>query len=72
MSAWTFAYGQVATNVKVNYASVGSGAGIAQITAKTVDFGATDAPMTVLAIRRDQERYDSHNSRIGERCCSSI
>jgi len=46
MSAWTFAYGQVATNVKVNYASVGSGAGIAQITAKTVDFGATDAPMT--------------------------
>jgi phosphate transport system substrate-binding protein len=31
--------------VKVNYQSVGSGAGISQLTAKTVDFGATDAPM---------------------------
>ena len=31
--------------LKVNYQSVGSGAGIAQITAKTVDFGASDAPM---------------------------
>lgn len=33
------------TSVKVNYQSVGSGAGISQLTAKTVDFGATDAPM---------------------------
>jgi len=32
--------------VKVTYASVGSGAGIAQITARTVDFGASDAPLT--------------------------
>jgi phosphate transport system substrate-binding protein len=31
---------------KVTYASVGSGAGIAQITARTVDFGASDAPLT--------------------------
>jgi phosphate transport system substrate-binding protein len=31
--------------IKVNYQSVGSGAGISQLTAKTVDFGATDAPM---------------------------
>jgi phosphate transport system substrate-binding protein len=46
MSAWTFAYEQVATNVKVNYQSVGSGAGIAQITARTVDFGASDAPLS--------------------------
>jgi phosphate ABC transporter phosphate-binding protein len=30
----------------VNYAAVGSGAGIAQITAKTVDFGESDAPLT--------------------------
>ncbi|MHB8510597.1 MAG: phosphate ABC transporter substrate-binding protein PstS [Actinomycetota bacterium] len=33
------------TSVQVSYAAVGSGAGIQQITAKTVDFGATDAPM---------------------------
>src|SRR6202012_5974064 len=31
--------------LKVNYQSVGSGAGISQLTAKTVDFGASDAPM---------------------------
>jgi phosphate transport system substrate-binding protein len=30
----------------VNYAAVGSGSGIAQITARTVDFGASDAPLT--------------------------
>src|SRR6185437_1186496 len=33
--------------LKINYQSVGSGAGIAQLTAKTVDFGASDAPMNV-------------------------
>jgi len=33
------------TGVEVNYQSVGSGAGISQLTNKTVDFGATDAPM---------------------------
>jgi phosphate transport system substrate-binding protein len=32
--------------VKVTYGAVGSGAGIAQITARTVDFGASDAPLT--------------------------
>ncbi|HET8572670.1 MAG TPA: phosphate ABC transporter substrate-binding protein PstS [Edaphocola sp.] len=31
--------------IKVNYQSVGSGAGISQLTHKTVDFGASDAPM---------------------------
>jgi phosphate transport system substrate-binding protein len=34
--------------VKVTYASVGSGAGISQISARTVDFGASDAPMTAV------------------------
>jgi phosphate transport system substrate-binding protein len=46
MSAWTFAYSQYTGNVNVNYQSVGSGAGIAQLTAKTVDFGASDAPLS--------------------------
>jgi phosphate transport system substrate-binding protein len=32
--------------IKVTYGSVGSGSGIAQITARTVDFGASDAPLT--------------------------
>ena len=34
-----------ANGLKVNYQSVGSGAGISQLTSKTVDFGASDAPM---------------------------
>jgi phosphate transport system substrate-binding protein len=46
MSAWTFAYSQYTGNVNVNYQSVGSGAGITQLTAKTVDFGASDAPLS--------------------------
>jgi phosphate transport system substrate-binding protein len=33
------------TGVRVNYQSIGSGGGIAQIKAKTVDFGASDAPL---------------------------
>jgi len=35
-----------ATGAKINYQSVGSGAGIKQIDAKTVDFGASDMPLT--------------------------
>lgn len=41
---WADAYNK-ATGAKVNYQSVGSGAGIRQIKAKTVDFGASDAPL---------------------------
>ncbi len=33
-------------NVRINYQSIGSGGGIAQIKAHTVDFGASDAPLT--------------------------
>ncbi|MEZ0306899.1 MAG: phosphate ABC transporter substrate-binding protein PstS [Ramlibacter sp.] len=34
-----------ATGVRINYQSVGSGAGLRQVEAKTVDFGASDAPL---------------------------
>src|SRR5438270_4607331 len=40
-----FTYNQVNSNVTVNYASIGSGGGIAQFQAQTVNFGATDVPM---------------------------
>lgn len=43
-SKWAEAY-RAETGINVNYQSIGSGGGIRQITAKTVDFGATDAPM---------------------------
>jgi phosphate transport system substrate-binding protein len=36
----------VASGVEVNYQAIGSGGGVQQITAKTVDFGASDAPMS--------------------------
>ena len=41
---WAADYNK-ATSTKINYQSVGSGAGIRQIEAKTVDFGASDAPL---------------------------
>jgi len=39
-------WGTVYKGSQVNYSAVGSGAGIAAITARTVDFGASDAPLT--------------------------
>ncbi len=44
-SKWAADYNK-ATGVRINYQSVGSGAGMKQIEAKTVDFGASDAPLT--------------------------
>jgi phosphate transport system substrate-binding protein len=44
MSKWSADYNK-ATGKKVNYQSIGSGGGIAQIKAKTVDFGSSDAPL---------------------------
>lgn len=44
-SKWASDYNK-ATGVKINYQSVGSGAGIKQIDSKTVDFGASDMPQT--------------------------
>ncbi|MBA2961279.1 MULTISPECIES: phosphate ABC transporter substrate-binding protein PstS [Ramlibacter] len=41
---WAADYNK-ATGIRINYQSVGSGAGIRQIDAKTVDFGASDAPL---------------------------
>lgn len=43
---WLSEYGKVNTNVSINYESTGSGAGIKGIQSGTVDFGASDAPMT--------------------------
>ena len=45
-SKWFFEYSNANPGVRFNYQSIGSGGGIKQITAGTVDFGATDAPMT--------------------------
>jgi phosphate transport system substrate-binding protein len=42
---WLSEYGKAHGNVKIDYQSVGSGAGINQLKQQTVDFGASDAPM---------------------------
>jgi phosphate transport system substrate-binding protein len=43
---WLSEYGKLHPNVRIDYQSIGSGGGIKQIQAQTVDFGASDAPMT--------------------------
>jgi phosphate transport system substrate-binding protein len=44
-SKWFSEYNKQNPNIQINYQSVGSGAGIKQLLSKTVDFGASDAPM---------------------------
>ena len=48
---WKDAYSKIDKDVQINYQSVGSGAGIKQLTSQTVDFGASDAPMTDEAMK---------------------
>ncbi len=45
-SKWVAEYQRIDPRVRINYQSIGSGGGIRQIVEKTVDFGASDAPMT--------------------------
>src|SRR5216683_8236407 len=45
-SKWFDEYTRVDGTVRFNYQSIGSGGGIRQVSEQTVDFGATDGPMT--------------------------
>jgi phosphate transport system substrate-binding protein len=45
-SKWFDEYHKLHPNVQINYQSIGSGGGISQLTAKVVDFGASDGPMS--------------------------
>src|SRR5438874_3454596 len=45
-SKWFSEYHKAHSDVQVNYQSIGSGGGIRQVLAGTVDFGASDSPMT--------------------------
>jgi phosphate transport system substrate-binding protein len=51
-SAWANEYNKV-TGMKLNYQSIGSGGGIKQITERTVDFGASDKPLTPEELAKD-------------------
>jgi phosphate transport system substrate-binding protein len=54
---WFSEYGKKVTSVQVNYQSVGSGAGIKQVTDGTVDFGASDAPMNDEQLKAFQSKH---------------
>src|SRR4028118_1582155 len=43
---WLSEYGKINPKAKIDYQSIGSGGGIQQIQSQTVDFGASDAPMS--------------------------
>ena len=45
-SKWFDVYHTAHPNIQINYQSIGSGGGIRQLQAGTVDFGASDGPMT--------------------------
>src|ERR1700716_1000490 len=45
-SKWFSDYNKLHPEVQINYQSIGSGGGIKQVTEKTIDFGASDAPMS--------------------------
>ncbi|HUM05913.1 MAG TPA: phosphate ABC transporter substrate-binding protein PstS [Terriglobales bacterium] len=45
-SKWFNEYNKLHSDVQINYQSIGSGGGIRQVLAQTVDFGASDGPMT--------------------------
>ncbi len=49
---WSQDYNKLHPNIEISYQSIGSGGGIKQLTEKTVDFGASDAPMTDEELKR--------------------
>src|SRR3712207_2320527 len=46
IDTWRVEYQSVSPSVSINYQSIGSGGGVRQFTERTVDFGASDAPLT--------------------------
>lgn len=57
-SKWFNGYHQKYPNIQINYQSIGSGGGIQQVTAGTVDFGATDGPMNDKQLQEFKDKHD--------------
>lgn len=62
LAKWAEAY-SAKTGLKMNYQSIGSGGGIAQIKAKTVDFGASDMPLKPEELREGRPHAISAGHR---------
>src|SRR5262249_32779629 len=58
-SKWFGDYSKKNAAVQINYQSVGSGAGIKQVTEGTVDFGASDGPMNEEQLKAYQDKHGS-------------
>jgi phosphate transport system substrate-binding protein len=56
-SKWFDAYHKLHPDIEINYQSIGSGGGIRQVTAGTVDFGASDGPMTDQQIAEFKQKH---------------
>src|SRR6516162_5461823 len=56
-SKWFNEYRKLHPDVQINYQSRGSGAGIQQVTAGTVDFGASDGPMNDLQLKEFKDKH---------------
>jgi len=54
-SKWFNEYRKLHPDVQINYQSIGSGGGIKQVTEGTVDFGATDGPMSDAQLQEFQK-----------------
>ena len=55
-SKWFNEYHNQHSNIQINYQSIGSGGGIRQVTEGTVDFGASDMPMTDAQLAEAQQK----------------
>ncbi len=56
-SKWFDEYHKKTANIQINYQSIGSGGGIKQVTEGTVDFGASDGPMTDDQLKTYQDKH---------------
>src|SRR5690348_16307812 len=56
-SKWFDEYKKKNPNLEINYQSIGSGGGIRQVTEGTVDFGASDGPMSDEQLKAYQDKH---------------
>ena len=64
-SKWFSEYHKAHSDVQINYQSIGSGGGIRQVTAGTVDFGASDMPMTDKQLAGLKNQNPEYSDRAG-------
>src|SRR2546422_8281702 len=66
-SKWFDEYHKLHPNIQINYQSIGSGGGIRQLLAGTVDFGASDGPMTDEQLGQAKEKIYHFPTVLGAR-----